>query len=67
MKRFINTMTDQGVETLKVYNIRDYQTKEAFETALRDTIEHYRLMGIRVWVSQRPSKQWSPNSETSNK
>ena len=58
MKRFLNTRTNYGVETVEELDTEDFKTYKEFREELRRLRIEYSLAGTSTWVSQRATKEW---------
>jgi hypothetical protein len=57
-KVYLNIRTPQGVETVDEFRREENQSPKEFRLYVRQMIEEYRIAGMYVYKSSRPSKQW---------
>jgi len=58
MKRYINTRTENGVETIDEVDSEDFKTTKDFKTEVTRLCFEYKLAGTSCWVSTRATKEW---------
>lgn len=58
MKRYLNTRTDYGVETLDELDSADFNGSREFSKELHRLREEYTMSGSPCWVSRRATKEW---------
>lgn len=58
MKRYLNTRTEYGVETLDELDSADFKERREFAKELRRLREEYSMSGSPCWVSRRATKEW---------
>ena len=55
---YLNAKTSQGTETIDQIDRKDFETFREYKKEIRNLIENYRLIGLNVYKSQRPCKNW---------
>lgn len=63
MKRYLNTRTEYGVETIDVLDSEDFKSSREFAQELRRLREEYTMSGSPCWVSRRATKEWYGGTE----
>lgn len=58
MKRYLNTRTQYGVETVDELDSADFETHAAFVHELRRLLFEYSLAGTSCYISRRHDKTW---------
>lgn len=53
--KYLNLKTNYGIETVDELNPKDFKTFREFRTELKRLISEYRIAGMDVYSSQRPS------------
>ena len=55
---YLNTINQQGKETIDQIDRKDFQTFQEYKTELKSLITNYAMAGIHVYKSQRKCKGW---------
>lgn len=59
MTVYLNMRTSQGVETVDEFTRESGQSIKEFKDYISDMIQNYRMNGMNVYKSTRPSKCWN--------
>ena len=55
---YLNTITQQGKETIDQIDRKDFATFKDFKKELNNRIFNYAMAGMLVYTSQRACKEW---------
>ena len=55
---YLNTITQQGKETIDQIDRKDFATFKDFKRELNNRIFNYSIAGILVYKSQRKCREW---------
>jgi len=55
---YLNTITQQGTETVDQIDRKDFPTFKDFKRELNNRIFNYAMAGILVYKSQKKCKDW---------
>lgn len=58
MKKYINTKTEYGVETIDEIDSDDFKTMKDFRAELSRLCFEYSLAGTKCYTSSRSTKEW---------
>ena len=58
MKRYINTRTENGVETIDEVDSEDFETSKDFRFEVTRLCLEYKLAGTPCYSSSRATKEW---------
>ena len=58
MTVYLNMRTSQGVETVDEFSPEQGQTGKDFRKYVSDMVSNYRMSGMNVYKSSRPTNDW---------
>lgn len=58
MTRYINYHGQNGIETVDQLELKDFESRKAFNKELKRLLNEYRITGMDVYHSQRCTKDW---------
>lgn len=58
MKRYINTRTEEGVETIDEVDSDDFKTIKEYRFEVTRLCFEYKMAGTACWASSRATKEW---------
>lgn len=59
MKTYLNMMTSNGVETVDEFERDNGQSIREYNRYVNEMVSEYRLAGMNVYKSTRPTKDWA--------
>lgn len=58
MTTYLNMKSVYGTETVDEFTREENQSRKEFNRYVNDMVKNYRMAGMNVYISTRPTKQW---------